>query len=315
MTSFSATLTQMAVLFLLIAIGYILAKSGLVPEDSEKTLSKLENNIFLPALVLSTFIGNFTVSKLSSMGKLVLISIALQAIILPLAVFFSRTLAKDRYTRNIYLYSLCFANFGFMGNAVVKALFPQIFTEYTVFTLFMWTMIYLWAIPFLLMGDGTEKISFKGAVKNLLNPMFFCVIIGMIVGITGIPVPTFVTNLVDTLSDCMSPIAMLLTGMCIARFNLKEILSVKSVYIVTAIRLFLFPALFIVLAKFIPMSETARICAFCAISMPLGLNTVVIPAGYGRDTRIASGMALVSHLLSCLTIPIMFALMDFIMKL
>ena len=147
MSSFTTTLTQMAVLFALIAVGYILAKLKVVPEGSEKILSKLENNVFLPALILSTFIGNFTVEKLSEMGGLVLTSIVFEAIILPIALLFSKLLAKDKYTRNIYLYSLCFANFGFMGNAVVEALFPEILTEYTVFTLFLWTMIYVWESP------------------------------------------------------------------------------------------------------------------------------------------------------------------------
>ena len=44
--------------------------------------------------------------------------------------------------------------------------------------------------------------------------------------------------------------------------------------------------------------------------MPLGLNTLVIPAAYGKDTSAAAGMALVSHLLSCITIPLVFLLME-----
>ena len=197
-----------------------------------------------------------------------------------------------------------------MGNAVVEALFPEILTEYTVFTLFLWTMIYVWATPCLLMGDAESGL--KSKLKNLLNPMFVCVVIGIAVGITGIYVPTFIVRLVDTLRSCMSPVAMLLTGMTIARYRLKDILCIKSVYGITAIRLLLLPALFILASKFIPMSQTAKTCAFCAVAMPLGLNTVVIPAAYGKDTSTASGMALVSHFLSCATIPLMFALMDFV---
>ena len=36
--------------------------------------------------------------------------------------------------------------------------------------------------------------------------------------------------------------------------------------------------------------------------------TVIIPSSLGRDTRVAAGMALVSHILSCLSIPVVFAL-------
>ena len=48
------------------------------------------------------------------------------------------------------------------------------------------------------------------------------------------------------------------------------------------------------------------VCAVCAIAMPLGLNTIVIPSAYGKDSTVAAGMAIISHLLSCITIPLVF---------
>jgi predicted permease len=44
----------------------------------------------------------------------------------------------------------------------------------------------------------------------------------------------------------------------------------------------------------------------CNLAMPLGLSTIVVPAAYGKDSTAASSMALISHLLSCITIPIIF---------
>ena len=60
----STTLGQMVVLFLLILIGFLLAKLKAVPENTAVVLSKLENNLFVPALVMGTFVSNFTVEKL-----------------------------------------------------------------------------------------------------------------------------------------------------------------------------------------------------------------------------------------------------------
>ena len=42
------------------------------------------------------------------------------------------------------------------------------------------------------------------------------------------------------------------------------------------------------------------------MAMPLGLNTIVVPKGYGKDTTDAAGMALISHTLSIATIPLVF---------
>ena len=51
-------------------------------------------------------------------------------------------------------------------------------------------------------------------------------------------------------------------------------------------------------------------CGMCVAAMPMGLNTIVIPAAYGKDTTDAAGLALVSHVFSILTIPLAFMLLQ-----
>jgi predicted permease len=309
---FTTTLSQMAFLFSLIIIGYILAKLDVVPKNAEASISKLETNVFVPALVLGTFMNNFTVEKLTKTGNIFLVSIAIEAVVLPLSLLLVRLVATATYTRNIYTYGLCFSNFGFMGNAVVKALYPEIFLEYLLFTIVLWIAIYMWGVPMLLMDHESGKPTIKSRLKNFLNPMFIAMIIGMIIGLTGLKLPGFVNNAVTTLGDCMSPLAMILTGITVARINLIEILKKWSIYAVTFIRLIAFPLVFVLIARLLNIDRTMSLLALCSLAMPLGLNTVVIPASFGKDTKVASGMALISHLLSCLTIPLIFWLFDVI---
>ena len=313
MAVFTATLNQTAFLFLFILAGFVVVKWKFVPGNSNAVLSKLENNIFLPALILGTFIENFTTEKLVMTWQLLLSSFALAMVFIGLSLLCVRFCSKDKYERDIYTYGLCFSNFGFMGNAVVSALFPEIFMEYLLFTLPLWMLIYLWGVPVLLMADTSKKQTLSSRLKNFVNPMFICTILGIVIGLVGIPVPKFAANAISAASDCMSPVAMLLTGMTIAQFNLKEVLNIKSVYLVTALRLIVFPLLFLGIAAVIPLPYTFAACAICSLSMPLGLSTIIIPSALGRDTRVASGMALVSHILSCLTIPVVFMLFDYIL--
>ena len=312
MTVFTATLNQTAFLFLFIMLGYILSRWNFVPNNAQAVLSKLENYIFIPALVLGTFIGNFTAEKLTVMRDLLLGSFALALIAIGLSVLCVRFCSKDKYERNIYTYGLCFSNFGFMGNAVASALFPDIFMEYLIFTLPLWTLIYLWGVPVLLLGDSSGKPTWKQRMKNFLNPMFTCMLLGMFIGILSIPVPQFISSAVSAAGNCMSPVAMLLTGMTIAKFHLRDVLKIKGVYLVTALRLIVFPLLFLAAMLVFPLPETFAVCAICSLSMPLGLNTIIIPSALGQDTKVASGMALVSHILSCLTIPVVFLLFQYI---
>ena len=66
MTVFLSTLNQMAFLMLLISIGFLLLRCKVISADASALLSKLENNVFIPALVLGTFMGNFTVEKIEA---------------------------------------------------------------------------------------------------------------------------------------------------------------------------------------------------------------------------------------------------------
>ena len=304
----------MAFLFSLIIIGYLLVKGKILDGSAAGILSKLENWLFVPALVMGPFISKFTPQVLTTASHLILFSLAIIIVMIPVSILISRLLAKDRDKRNVYAYGLVFSNFGFMGNAVVNALYPDIFFEYLVFSIPLWIFIYMWGIPVLLMPKEESGAGLKARLKNFVNPMFICMIIGMVIGLTGLRLPDWSMNLISTCGDCMSPVAMLLTGMTIAKIDLKKVLTDVSIYAVTGIRLILIPIIAIGIFCLLPVSEVIFICAVCSLAMPLGLTTVVIPAAYGKDTTTASGMALISHFLSCLTIPLIFLFMDFVLR-
>lgn len=308
MNIFSTTLSQMAFLFSLIVIGFILTKSKIVNSDAAGILAKLENNLFIPALVLNTFVQNFTVERIQSTWQLLLLSIILLLVVIPLAMGVSRLLSKDRYIQNIYTYGLCFSNFGFMGNAVVSALFPDIFLEYLIFTLPLWMGIYLWGAPTLLMSDGGKQ-PLKTRLKAFVNPMFIAMLVGIILGLIGVNLPDWLDSVISSSANCMSPIAMLLTGITVANIDLIKTFKNGQIYLISLVRLLVFPLLFLVIFMFLPLPETIMICAICSLAMPLGLNTIVIPSAYGKDTSAAAGMAIISHILSCITIPLVLSLL------
>lgn len=316
---FIATLSQLAYLFILIAIGYLLMKLRLIPENTNTVLSKLENTLFLPALMLTTFINGFTPDKLAGAWKILLGSVSLELIIIPLSVLIAKLCYKTDELRKIATYGLSFANFGFMGNAVMLAIYPKIFVEYQLFTLPLWIFIMTWGVPTLLLTDTVNKLAgIKARIKPLVNPMLICMLIGMIIGVSGVMdiIPTQITapimNVADMCGSIMSPVAMLLTGMTLAKSELLLLLKKWRVYIVSVIRLFVIPVIFLLFFSIIPknsfISESFIVCAISALAMPLGLNTIVIPTAYGKDTSEASSMALISHVLSVVTIPTIFTL-------
>lgn len=305
---FLSTLNQIAFLFGFIIIGYILVKCKILPENSAEVLSKLENNVFIPALVFGTFTENFTAEKIGAAANLFSVSFLIGLIAIVFAITVSKIITRDEYTRRIYTYGLSFSNFGFMGNAVVNKLFPDIFLEYLIFTLPLWILIYLWGVPRLLMADTGKKQTMGQNMKNMLNPMFIAMVIGMIIGILNIKMPEWLTSLVSAAGGCMSPVAMILTGIVVSSISLKETFKNVGIYTVAIIRLLVMPLILIFIARFVKLSGTLYICATASLAMPLGLNTIVIPSAYGKDTTVAAGMAVISHMLSVITIPLIFSI-------
>ena len=205
----------------------------------------------------------------------------------------------------------------------MSAVFPEIFFEYTVFTLPFWFMIYLYGAPVLLIAE--EKTPGQNAVlarlKSLANPMCFGMLAGILLGLTGLgaKLPSSVRSVVKVSGDCMSPVAMLLTGMTIAKADLPVLLKKWRLYILTAIKLLLYPALALIVCLIFQggaaggiFGKEVKICLLCFACMPFGLNGIVIPASYGKDTSDASAMALISHFFSVFTIPVVFLLAQYV---
>lgn len=310
---FLATLSPMLVIFICLAIGFILKKSNILPDNTDKVLSRLETFVLCPALSLSAFSQYCTVENLVNNYTMILYSTLVLAIAITISVILSRFFQPtDLYKRKIYQYALTFANWGFMGSAIVPMILggTEHLFYYQLFALPLNFATYLWGVTIL-----TPVEYRKGsAMKNLFNPLMLGVFAGMIIGLTGLGkiMPDFYTQTVNTLSACMGPIAMVLTGFVIGGFEFKSLLKDKKVYIATFLRLFVLPALFIALLYALGANGYVLTLALFAYATPLGMNTVVFPAAYGGETKTGASMAMVSHVLSIVTIPLMYALLTLI---
>ena len=68
------------------------------------------------------------------------------------------------------------------------------------------------------------------------------------------------------------------------------------------------PVVFVLLLKaFNVESDIVRV-ALCATALPFGLNTIVFPEAYGGDATVGASMALISHVIAVITMPVIFAL-------
>jgi len=146
-------------------------------------------------------------------------------------------------------------------------------------------------------------------------------LLGVAVGLTNTFgfLPDFVTSALDSLKACMGPVAMLLAGVTIARYDFLGMLKKKKVYIATALRLIVIPT--VLIAALYGLKTAANtvldmnigndvlFLCFFSTAAPLGLNTVVFPEAYGGSPETGASMTMISHTLCVITIPLLYAVM------
>ena len=305
---FSATLSPMLVMLCCIVIGFTLRKKHILPENGGTVLSRLETYVLVPALTINTFRRYCTISSVSEKLNYTLTAAAVLAAAIIVAIPLSKAFSKDNYRRKIYRYALVFANYGFMGNAIVPAILGEEYLyPYMMYTLPLNVVVYTWGVV-MLIPQGEERQSWW---KRLINPPFIAILIGATLGLTGANayVPSFVSKVLDSCAACMAPVAMILTGFVVGGYPLKPLFSDRKVYIATALRLLLIPTVMIAALYLTGADKQTMIFTLFAFATPLGLNTVVFPAAYGGDTTTGASMAMISHTLCVITIPLLYALL------
>lgn len=306
MNIFSSVIFQISVIFSFIFIGFILCKGKLIPSSASEVFSKLENKIFMPAVVINTFWSNCTVKNISEKWIFIIYSIAILIFCIIVAFIVSRFLSKKDYIRKIYRYSIAVSNFGFVGTAMVSGIYGSESIElfdYMVFTLplniFTYSIGIAWLVP-----NEKNKFSFKA----FTNPIFISLFIGTFLGLLSVPRTAFIEKIITSTADCMAPIAMILTGFVIGSYKPSVLFRQWQTYVITVIRLIVLPSIAVISLKLLNTPNEIIIATLCANAMPLGLNTVIIPSAYGESPNEGASMALVSQLSSIFTIPLLFVI-------
>ncbi|MBQ5842795.1 MAG: AEC family transporter, partial [Clostridia bacterium] len=147
----------------------------------------------------------------------------------------------------------------------------------------------------------------KKPLKRLLNPITIAIVLGMICGMTSVKIPDVISSVTSMASACVGPLSMLLTGITLAAFSLKELFKNKQAYIFCAIRLVLFPAVAYGVCTLFGLDALLPFILIITV-MPCGLNTIVFPKLVGEDCKPGARLALVSHLLSLVTLPLWLSL-------
>jgi predicted permease len=264
--------------------------------------------------------ANFcTVDKLGQNITYILLCCCGVALALGISIPLGRLLARNKPSeKGVYQYSLAFANSAYMGDPLVLALFGDlVLSYYKLYCLPISLTIYTWGLAVLVPQNGKKG----NVLKKLLNPPMVAMLVGIAVGLSGLGayMPAFLSSTMNSLKNCMGPVAMLLVGFTVASYPIGEMLKQKSVYVATLMRLCVMPA--IIITAVFGLKTLANLCfglnidntvlflSFFAVATPAGLNSVVFPESFGGDPKPGASIAMISHVLGVLSLPLFYAWM------
>ena len=293
-------LKQLLILYIFLLAGYLVGRIKKDKASHSDILSVLLINIFLPCKVFNTFANNFSVSYFSQRYSLLITSLILILVIVIGAYFGSKLLTKDQYERKVYQYSFTLTNYSYLGYVLIESVFGQSFLSQFVFFAIPF-IIYTYTFGYALLTGG------KNFVQKLVNPLTIAIILGMVVGIFNISLPEIISKAVSSSSACVGPLSMILTGMTLSTFKLRELVMDAKAYIFTFLRLIVIPGIAYLICLGLKLTQVLPMVLIIT-AMPCGLNTVVFPKLVGKDCKTGARLALISHIFSIITLPIWLSL-------
>lgn len=295
-------LQQLSILYIFLLVGFLFGKWKKEQTNHTGILSFLLVNLLLPAKVFKTFSANFTTSYITENGKTIIVSLTLLFALIFLSLIAARLITKDKYEQKVYRYSLTLSNYAYMGYALCESVFGERGL----------TDLILFCIPFAIYTYtfGYAMLTGKGDfIKKLFNPMTFSILLGIIFGLFGIKIPEIPQTVISSASSCVAPISMLLTGLVLSSFRIRELVSDYKAYVLVAIRLILLPALVFGACRLFSL-DFVIVPAVMMACMPCGLNSIVFPKLINENCESGARLALLSHFFSVATVPFWLSLVQ-----
>lgn len=312
------------VLFLVILVvpGFIMAKFNLLNESAESVLSTIVLYVAQPALMIMSFQKvNFSPKIAVNMLIVAGLAIVVHAVMIGLMFLFIK---GKRPRHDCCRTASVFSNCGYMGLPFLQALFPNgeevLIYAATVIIIFN---VFNWSLGIFMISGDKKNINIKNC---LLNPTIIAVFLGLIIFLIakqpivnlaeeGTLLDSVLTKLmksINFLAEMVTPLAMFVIGVKLARASFKRVMKNPYIYITCFNKLILMSIISTLVVAFLPVDNYIKYAIFFSLSMPCATSNVMFAVKFGGAARIASVIVLLSTLLSVLTIPLMFELFKLI---
>ena len=303
-----------ATLFILLAVGFLCRKVGVIDDTASKKLSKLILSVGQPAMLAGSLASaEYSDENLKTALIMLVLGFVFHASLAVIAFVFALPLKKNIDEQKLSEFGFMFANCAFIGFPIFEALLPgrgQFMASFLCvsFNILLWT----WGLVIMGRGRSDIKLTVKKALINfgtipcLVGFIFFLLKAPAV----GFELPEFITSALQYLTNLCTPISVLVTGALIATQRPKKIFLHWKLYYFNVVKLIVFPLLLCLISKLllliIPVDglEIYAIFVTAAAALPTASSVTMMAENYGLDSGYSSLTVGTSSILSVVTIPL-----------
>ena len=333
---------NIAIMFAMMAPGFILKKCRLTPEGFGKGLSNLVLYVAQPVLVFLAYVRPYDSSLLLNMLYVLIFSVVAHFIFAFVAVKLFGKAPENR--RRMLRFATVFANAAFMGIPLIGAVLGPVAMIYAsiyniTFNLFLWSFgVFLCTTGRDEDGDGdidteSERRANHPLTSTMKKAVFHPVTIAAVIGLfffflpidrfvtgegfapetLGAYITGFISESLTTLKNLVIPLSMSVIGLRLADINFRGLFKDKDMYIFLALRHLALPAIVYAVMRLISLtgigitSDVILVVLIMACA-PAASSATMFAEKYDCDAAYVSKLVAVSTILSIATMPLVILL-------
>ena len=292
-----AVLTQTIIMFIIVIIGALCYKFRLITDDGKKQLSSLVMYIVNPLLIFLAYQTDFKKELLIGLMWTAIMAVLTYIVFILLSMVIIRD--KEGRETAIERFSVIYSNCGFMGTPLIFGVFGSegVFLQngfITVFNLCVWT-------------HGIMSVKGQRDMKSILRafkaPAVIAVFLGLVLFFLGVRIPEIPYTALNHVGEMTTPLAMLVAGASIAGSNILKSLKNPRIYLITFLKLIVFPLIGLLIIAFLPAPETAKLITLIEIACPTATIGMMFAITFNKNAEYSSQIFAVTTLLSMATLP------------
>ena len=292
-------INQLAILFFIMGIGYLIIKIKLIDIEANKLLSKLVLFVTMPCTILNTVMSGNVEATASDAFIFIAVSFVGFALFHAVAFFIPKIMRCEKKDYGIYRFAMIYGNAGFMGLPVISAILgPQSVFYLAIANIPLNCLMYTLGIT--LISGKASKIR----LRDILNPCLVASVLILIIFLTNFKTPRIVTETTRIIGGMTTPGAMLAIGATLATIPFREVVTKWRLYITAAMKLLIIPAVtWLVFKPFVSNTLILNVLVLVT-AMPTAANAALLVLEFGGDEKLGSSLVFITTLLSAVTIPI-----------